>query len=143
MQKAATHKCPKCGSPMQPEAILCIQCGYNLKTGRQLETQSDTEAQRRREMEYARQAAWAAYESPKSGGRRSRGSGDSADSELEPLEIFVCVCCSGIGCIAGIVYAIQGKPKGVKMIALSIGFAILWNVIRFGIEFMRMQEGGM
>jgi hypothetical protein len=29
----------------------------------------------------------------------------------------------------GIVYLIQGKPKGGKMIGISIGLAVLWRLI--------------
>lgn len=33
---------------------------------------------------------------------------------------FVAILCSGIGCIAGIVWIIQGKPKGKKMLLVSL-----------------------
>jgi hypothetical protein len=29
--------CPGCRAPLQPGAILCVQCGYNLKLGRKME----------------------------------------------------------------------------------------------------------
>ncbi len=35
-------------------------------------------------------------------------------------EIAVAVLCSGIGCIAGIVWMIQGRPKGMKMFGISL-----------------------
>jgi hypothetical protein len=35
---AGTHPCPGCAAPLQPNAILCVKCGYNLKLGRRLET---------------------------------------------------------------------------------------------------------
>ncbi len=28
--------CPACGNPMEDDAIICVQCGFNKKTGRQL-----------------------------------------------------------------------------------------------------------
>lgn len=56
------------------------------------------------------------------------------DANLSAIEWVLCILCSGIGCIVGIVYMIQGKPKGLKMIGISILFAILWSGIRFAIE---------
>jgi hypothetical protein len=47
--------CPKCGADMQPEAIICVDCGFNTKTGKQIATESDKAAQRRREAEFQRQ----------------------------------------------------------------------------------------
>lgn len=53
------------------------------------------------------------------------------DEVLSGLEIFVGIFCAGIGCICGIVYMVQGKPKGIKLLGLSIMMAIVWNVLRF------------
>jgi len=61
--------------------------------------------------------------------RRKKGD----DSDLTAAEWLVAVLCSGIGCIIGIVWMIQGKPKGTKMFGVSLLFVILWNVIRFAI----------
>jgi hypothetical protein len=33
-----TRPCPGCAAPMLPNAILCLQCGYNLQLGRRMET---------------------------------------------------------------------------------------------------------
>jgi predicted RNA-binding Zn-ribbon protein involved in translation (DUF1610 family) len=52
------------------------------------------------------------------------------DSDLSGGEIAIALLCSGIGCIAGIVWMIQGKPKGLKMFGLSFTMAIVWSVIR-------------
>ena len=30
--------CPACENPLQPNAVICIECGYNTKTGKQLTT---------------------------------------------------------------------------------------------------------
>ncbi len=35
---AAAHRCPNCKEDLLPDAILCIHCGYNLETGRQIQT---------------------------------------------------------------------------------------------------------
>src|SRR5690606_21655003 len=31
-------KCPACGAAVKPTAVICIDCGYNFKTGRKLES---------------------------------------------------------------------------------------------------------
>jgi hypothetical protein len=60
--------------------------------------------------------------------RRGRGT-EYQSSDLTALEWILCILCSGIGCIVGIVYLCQGNPKGGKMIGFSILFAIIGNVI--------------
>jgi hypothetical protein len=37
--------------------------------------------------------------------------------------------CSGIGCIAGIIWCIQGKKKGPKMLGISFVMVVIWNII--------------
>lgn len=54
----------------------------------------------------------------------------SQESDLEVSDWLLCILCSGIGCIMGIVYLIQGKPKGGKMIGISLGMVVVWNVIQ-------------
>src|SRR5262245_33163524 len=51
--------------------------------------------------------------------------------ELSPGDWVLCVLCPGIGCIVGIVRAVNGNATGGKMIGFSILFAVLWNIIRF------------
>jgi len=58
----------------------------------------------------------------------------SDDADLSAVEWVLCILCSGIGCIVGIVYMIQGKPKGLKMIGISLAVAIIGGLIRFAIE---------
>jgi len=31
-------KCPGCAAPLAPKAVICINCGYDLRTGRRLDT---------------------------------------------------------------------------------------------------------
>ncbi len=50
------------------------------------------------------------------------------DRDLSVLEYVVAILCSHIGCILGIVYLIQGKPKGTKMFVLSL---IVFVVVNF------------
>jgi hypothetical protein len=37
---AAEGDCPKCGSALAEDAVICIECGFNRKTGKQLKTVS-------------------------------------------------------------------------------------------------------
>jgi hypothetical protein len=56
------------------------------------------------------------------------------DTDLSTGDWLLAILCSGIGCIMGIVYLIQGKPKGGKMLGVSLLFVLIWNVISFAIR---------
>ena len=56
--------------------------------------------------------------------KQSRRRGAMVGEDLTTGDI-VALLCSGIGCIAGIVWMIQGKPKGLKMFGLSFAMAII------------------
>lgn len=56
--------------------------------------------------------------------------------ELTVVDWLLCIFCALIGCIVGIVNMVQGKKKGLKMILISIGFAILWNIVSFALQMM-------
>jgi hypothetical protein len=56
------------------------------------------------------------------------------DGSLTAVDWALCILCSGIGCIVGIVRMIQGKANGAKMVGISIGFSILWSIIRVAIN---------
>ncbi len=66
--------------------------------------------------------------------KRRRAGAGAEDEDLSTVDYLLAILCSGIGCICGIVYLIQGKPKAGKMIGLSLLFAFIWNVVRFLIE---------
>lgn len=38
VKQRSTSGCPMCGTPFPPEAVLCVECGYNFRTGRKMET---------------------------------------------------------------------------------------------------------
>lgn len=73
-------------------------------------------------------------------GVRSTAS-SSTDDDMTTGDWVVAVLCSGIGCIAGIVWMIQGKPKGAKMVGVSILFALGWGAIRAVLQ--GMNQGNM
>ena len=60
--------------------------------------------------------------------------GGASETGLEAIDWVLCILCTWVGCIVGIVYLIQGKPKGAKMIGFSILFTILeqmgWFVLQ-------------
>jgi predicted RNA-binding Zn-ribbon protein involved in translation (DUF1610 family) len=54
----------------------------------------------------------------------------AGDSDLSPLEWVVAILCSGIGCIIALVWIVQGKPKGTKMLVVSICAQVFWGLIQ-------------
>ncbi|HXT60513.1 MAG TPA: hypothetical protein VN699_17865 [Pirellulales bacterium] len=58
------------------------------------------------------------------------------DSELGTGDWILAALCGGIACILGIVWMIQGKPKGIKMVGISILFAVIWNVLRLAAAYL-------
>lgn len=65
----------------------------------------------------------------KSKKKKKKKSYNSEDESLTGGEIAIGILCSGIGCIAGLVWMIQGKPKGLKMVGLTIVSDIVKSVI--------------
>ena len=57
--------------------------------------------------------------------------GSKAESaDLTTVDWLLCIFCSGIACIVGIVRLIQGKPSAGKMIGVSLLFSFLWGILR-------------
>lgn len=54
----------------------------------------------------------------------------SASDKLTTMEIVFGVICSGIACIVGIVWAIQGKKKGWKLVLLSLCMQVFWFIVQ-------------
>ena len=52
--------------------------------------------------------------------------GGEDENNLSAVDWVICIILSGIGCI---IYAIQGKPKGLKMVGISIAFDVLKAII--------------
>jgi predicted RNA-binding Zn-ribbon protein involved in translation (DUF1610 family) len=66
----------------------------------------------------------------KAKGKKKSKNRSRDDEILSGGEIAVALLCSGIGCIAGLVWMIQGKPKGLKMFGLSFAMNIFWSAVR-------------
>lgn len=111
---ASTRPCPMCGERIQKTAIKCRYCGEVFDPALKKKQKS-------------KKGYW------------SNKSGDP-DEDLGAAEIIFALLCLDIACIFGIVWMIQGKPKGGKMlIVVAISF-----VIRFGIGmvFSLLNSGG-
>lgn len=37
----SSNVCPSCGAAMEPDAILCVQCGHDLRSGNKVKTSSN------------------------------------------------------------------------------------------------------
>lgn len=61
--------------------------------------------------------------------KEARKAGTTGDADMSTGDWVLAVICSQIGCIAGIIWMIQGKPKGSKMIMASLGMVVVWQVI--------------
>jgi predicted RNA-binding Zn-ribbon protein involved in translation (DUF1610 family) len=101
--------CPMCGEMILTTAAKCRYCGEVFDS---------------------------TLKKPK--GKKSKKWGPEAQ-DISTGEMVVAVLCSGIGCIAGLVWMIQGKPKGLKMFGLSFLMAIIWNIV-FGVLQVVMQQ---
>jgi hypothetical protein len=102
LPEAADRKpCPKCGEMIAHSALKCRFCGEVLDP--LLREQS----------------------------RKGGGSyiDPSRDVDLTTVDWVLCILCSGIGCIVSIIYIIQGKPKGTKMLLISLVMQFIWGAI--------------
>jgi predicted RNA-binding Zn-ribbon protein involved in translation (DUF1610 family) len=64
----------------------------------------------------------------------TRSSSYSGDADLSVGDWVICILCSGIGCILAIIYIIQGKPKGTKMLIISLAVQAFWTIISFVLQ---------
>lgn len=116
--------CPKCGAGMKEGAILCVACGYNTKTGKQIASSSDGAALAKREAYFEQQAAKAEAQQAKilgSGAVTPSGNKTSKpDVELSTLDYLFCIFCGGIALIVSIIYCVTGNPKGPPMLKLTL-----------------------
>jgi len=111
-QTDARKPCPMCGEMIKSNAAKCRFCGEIFDA------------------------------TLKKTAKSKGGSVADVDANMTTGDWVVAVICSGIGCIVGIVWMIQGKPKGPKMFGISLAFVVMWNVIRFVIEMVALQGGG-
>jgi predicted RNA-binding Zn-ribbon protein involved in translation (DUF1610 family) len=75
-------------------------------------------------------------------GKKSKKS-RASDENLGVPEVLLAVLCSGIGCIVGIVWMVQGKPKGLKMFGLSLLMSVIGAVVNVFLQQAVRQGGGV
>lgn len=95
--------CPKCGERIAREALRCRWCGEVFDPALRKQAKK----------------------------RKSRSYAPDDDSDLSTVDWILCIFCGTIACILGIVYAVQGKPKGLKMILVTIVIGFILNI--FGV----------
>lgn len=105
--------CPACGEMIKASASRCRYCGEVFDEGLKRKTKK----------------------------KKSRRSVAEEDENLSAGEWVLAILCSGIGCIMGIIWMIQGKPKGLKMFGISILMQLFWGAVRLMLEFATQQAG--
>lgn len=103
VQRPDRKPCRACGEMIMKKAAKCRFCGEIF----------DPALKRRK----------------KKGRKRSRSRYSDEDDEMQTGDWLFAFFCSGIGCILGIIWMIQGKPKGIKMLGASIVFDILKSIV--------------
>ncbi len=93
--------CPMCGEMIVASAAKCRFCGEVFDA-----TLKKVKSKKKKKKKY-----------------------DAEDESLTGSEIAIGIICSVVGCIAGLVWMIQGKPKGLKMVGLAIVADIVKSVI--------------
>jgi DNA-directed RNA polymerase subunit M/transcription elongation factor TFIIS len=93
--------CPMCGEMIVTTAAKCRFCGEVFDA-----TLKKAKSKKKKKKKY-----------------------DAEDESLTGSEIVLGILCSGIGCIAGVIWMIQGKPKGLKMVGISIAADLVKSVI--------------
>ena len=62
--------------------------------------------------------------------RKTQKKVSSADADMTPSDYIIAVIpCFSIGCIVGIIWMIQGKPKGLKVFLIAVVANIFWGII--------------
>jgi len=105
-----TKPCPMCGEKIQRNAMKCRHCGEIFDP--LLKAQQ----------------------------RSVSSSSNSADADMTAVDWVLCILCSGIACILAIIYIIQGKPKGTKMLVVALCVQAFWFVVQLMLGML--QQGG-
>ncbi len=134
--------CSNCGADMKEGDVLCLSCGFNTQTKKQLGRTSDGAALARRQEIYAQQAAKANAKPVKGAPTKSSPSaisGGDDSVELSMLDYLFCIFCGGIALVVSIIYIVQGNPRGMKMLKVIL----LVSAISAGLGFLGGLVGGL
>jgi hypothetical protein len=134
---------------MAPEALLCIHCGFDRKTGKNLTTEKLKKVEvKKLGPPTAAAKAGAAKSAAKAGAAPLNpyaspagyaASASQPSAELTALDYLFCIFCGWIALIVIIIYMVQGNPKGKPML-------IVWCIVQaigFGIGLMLGVVGAM
>jgi hypothetical protein len=69
--------------------------------------------------------------------KRKAKTSNAGDDDLTGGEWVLCFLCSGIACILGLIWMIQGKPKGKKMFFVALAVQLVLGAIRAAIQTSR------
>jgi hypothetical protein len=149
-QKATgENACPSCGEFMAPEALLCIHCGYNRKTGKKLTTEKIKKVEAKKLGAPTAAAKAGAAKSAASAGAlnpyASPGSAAparSAEAQLTVMDYLFVIFCGGIALIVAIIYIIQGNPKGMPLLKAWAVVTAIAFVINVGLTLMMIAMQG-
>lgn len=71
---------------------------------------------------------------------RSGRKSSKDDDDMTVVDWLLAIFCGGIGCIVAIVYLVQGKKKGGKMLGITIAISIGWQIISFILQEIAKQR---
>jgi predicted RNA-binding Zn-ribbon protein involved in translation (DUF1610 family) len=70
---------------------------------------------------------------------KKRAIKESPGEDLSTGDWVIAIICSNIGCILGIVWMIQGKPKGKKMFLVALCMQFVWGAVGVVLELLSTQ----
>jgi predicted RNA-binding Zn-ribbon protein involved in translation (DUF1610 family) len=65
---------------------------------------------------------------------KKKDKGYVEDEDMTAGEWALAVLCSSIACILAIIWIVQGKPKGTKMLLAALAMQAFWVVVRVALE---------
>ncbi len=104
--------CPACGELIVRGAVKCRYCGEIF----------DADLKKKEQKKLKKAAA------------------TEEDSDLSGGEWVVAILCSNIGCIMGIIWMVQSKPKGKKMLLASLAAQGFWIVVSLVLEAIQQAQ---
>ncbi len=132
----AENACPSCGKEFRADAVICVHCGLDRRSGKKVAVTRIKEAPR------PSLEVGSPYKSPQAGGAASGKRGSSSTEEnLTIVEILFAILCTNIACILALIWLVMGNPKGKKMFvvvvivyAVAIAIGVVIGLIQVAME---------